>query len=676
MIENKTKYIILVVFCLLLLLVIIMLSAKDLNIFNAEKAETINNKADNSNYNAGDIANSNEGFKKGQTKSETKVNPHVQGNDMNDAEINKNSDESATKANSQKRNLTGNKNGTDINEGILFGTTTCNNKPLMGTKIKAIYSSGNAFSKAIKKGYQKETVSDEEGKYKFTLIPGCYMVAVHDSRCFANAPQVVNLQNGDRIEVNFDLKPIGNGKLNGVIKLSSQDDAVSLNNASILLVENAQPDRAPLRLKCRTNENGEFQFPYLPEKSKFDIYADIPGYASRVIRNTPSGKTDIQIEFNIKSAVLNGTVEKVKIDTPVLAVIELVPIRTAGENDSYTIFSDKQQTIKLEKGTLPQFFIEDIDPGKYDLRVTLPNRPYGILKNISLKEGETKEVNVSIPNAAKLSGNVYYTDDSNERSNRPATGAMVQITAEESIYGHRQVIADNSGNYSMENITPASYKITAIKGTMECMEGPRTINLREGDAEQLNFTFKSGAGITGRVQFSRNADYGNFEVIAEKTGGGRAKTKVAKNGYYSFSDFAPGSYIFTLIDAEGSGGMCMMRFYSIEEGKAYFIEFDFTNCVNFSGSACLEGKYVLNNTFSLANEEMAFICRLSSDGKINEDMIPAGAYTANFTYVDEAGKYWALRKTVDLTGSKFIDFDFKSEEKIETTTPSIHIPEK
>lgn len=168
------------------------------------------------------------------------------------------------------------------------------------------------------------------------------------------------------------------------------------------------------------------------------------------------------------------------------------------------------------------------------------NRATGLIYVVSGEAGV--QVIYDPPAPFSVSGQV--TDG----GGRPVAGISVAITSGPFGSLPISVLTDAAGKYFLPNLPAGIYTVRAVALDDEAAAfapAMRVVRLETGSARNINFLALSGPFIAGRVENREGVGISGVRITARKSTGQTVVAQTNANGFFGFSDLAPGTYTLT-----------------------------------------------------------------------------------------------------------------------------------
>ena len=396
--------------------------------------------------------------------------------------------------------------------GTINGTVTdSNGVPIQGALVEVLDDNGILIVSAATNASGQYTIN--------SLAPGMYQLRVKETN-FSTENLGFSINAGETKTINASLQP-SPGTLTGVV--TDNETGQPIPNASIRVVENQGTTVAT----AQTNSSGVYTIPSLaPGNYSVTIGAD--GYANKTLGASiqPGETTTLNAALEKLAGVLAGTISTVNGDPISGAVVNVlfnnVVIATAGTaiDGSYTITG--------------------LSPNSYSVIVSADGFQTQVI-GATIQARDTTDASVQLQaSPGNLTGTVR------DKGGQPISGATVTVR-QNSASGPvvKSTITDTSGNYTVTDLRPDQYAVTASAPSFEFAIGAATI--APNQTTTLNFLLQAvPRTITGTVT---DAQTGNpiagssIEVrIIDANGAIIATTFSDLNGNYTISRLSAGTY--------------------------------------------------------------------------------------------------------------------------------------
>ncbi len=235
---------------------------------------------------------------------------------------------------------------------------------------------------------------------------------------------------------------------------------------------------------------------------------------------------------------------------------------------------------------------------------------------VTVTSGNTVTLNFQLnPTAAgAITGQV--TDSS---TGAAISGATVS-------YSGGSTTTDSSGNYTLSNVAPGSYTVTAA--ATNYVSASSTASVTSGNATTLNFQLNPAPGNTPGMLQGRVTNISTGGAVSGATvsfSGGSTTTD--SSGNYSFSNVAPGTYTVTASHTGffnvthsvtlASGATATLNFAMATGGKIAGTVTDSSGAAISGASVTLTGGVISTTVHTTTN----------SSGAYNSNWMPVGTYT-------------------------------------------------
>lgn len=216
----------------------------------------------------------------------------------------------------------------------------------------------------------------------------------------------------------------------------------------------------------KDSKDGNFELSGLPEGS-FVIEATAQGFAPSysdrfdttqglattdiVVRMTQGGRLRGQVVDSYSGAGLAGS-EVVTLDNNFI------------EGDLFELFSALEPSGLTKTSVFTdadgRFEIERMTPGEYQIQVKVRGYSTVTMNDILIEDGKVTELPTQrLGKGARITGIVIGADNSS------MAGATVQLTPADpsQVQGHRQTRTDGEGRFTIDNVRPGSYELSAVR---------------------------------------------------------------------------------------------------------------------------------------------------------------------------------------------------------------------
>ncbi len=218
----------------------------------------------------------------------------------------------------------------------------------------------------------------------------------------------------------------------------------------------------------------------------------------------------------------------------------------------------RTQSLPTESG---EFEFKDLLPDLYQLAILANNSRHIIQKKVLLKEGETAEVPIQLPQGA-ISGSVR------SQTGDPLQGASIRVslqeprlTGSESAGRHAQramnlsalgpfaglIRSDQEGHYRADYLTDGAYQVEVKKEGFATQA--RYVTIENGLVfADLDFVLEKGGGLEGKVlRYESQSGIPYVQITLTRQGGSAPSRQFLSNeqGRFMIHGLAPGHYRVT-----------------------------------------------------------------------------------------------------------------------------------
>jgi hypothetical protein len=216
----------------------------------------------------------------------------------------------------------------------------------------------------------------------------------------------------------------------------------------------------------KDSKDGTFELSGLPEGS-FVIEASSEGFAPSFSEpfDTTQGlaTTDIVVRMS-RGGELRGQV----IDAYTGQGLAGAEIATLDNNyiegDLFELFSALEPTALTKTSVFAdadgRFAIELMTPGEYQVQVRVRGYSTVVTNDVLIVDGQVTELPTQrVAKGARIAGVVLSAD------NQPLAGSTVQLTPADAseVQGHRQTRTDGEGRFTLDNVRPGDYELSAMR---------------------------------------------------------------------------------------------------------------------------------------------------------------------------------------------------------------------
>jgi thermitase len=352
----------------------------------------------------------------------------------------------------------------------------------------------------------KTATTDAAGEYTITDVPlGTYEVTASKSG-YQTSSLTVTVASEDDAVADFSLNEvIVPGSIAGTV-------ADAANGSSIVGATVSDGTRT-----ATTDAAGEYTITDVPPGS-YEVTASKAGYQSSSLTvDVLSGTTavaDFSLDEVIVPGSITGSVTDAEDGSPIVGAMVTDGVRTATTDAA------------------GEYTIADVPPGSYE--VTASKAGYqGSSSTVTVLSGGTAVANFSLHEVivpGSITGSVTDAEDG-----APIFGATVSD-------GIRTTTTDATGEYTIADVPPGTYEVTASKAGYE--NSTSTVTVVSGGTAVKSFSLDEvilPGSITGSVT---DVEGGSPIVGAMVTDGTRTATTDG-SGEYTIADVPPGTYEVT-----------------------------------------------------------------------------------------------------------------------------------
>ncbi|MEQ1892920.1 MAG: carboxypeptidase-like regulatory domain-containing protein [Planctomycetota bacterium] len=216
----------------------------------------------------------------------------------------------------------------------------------------------------------------------------------------------------------------------------------------------------------KDSKDGAFELSGLPEGS-FVIEATSEGYAPSFSEpfDATQGLTTTDI---IVRMTLGGELRGQILDAYTGEGLAGAEVATLDNNfiegDLFELFSALEPTALTKVSVFTdaegRFAIERMTPGEYQVQIKVRGYSSLITNDVAIVDGQVTELPAQrLGKGARITGVVFSAE------NQPLAGATVQLTPADpsEVQGHRQTRTDGEGRFSLDNVRPGDYELSAMR---------------------------------------------------------------------------------------------------------------------------------------------------------------------------------------------------------------------
>lgn len=283
------------------------------------------------------------------------------------------------------------------------------------------------------------------------------------------------------------------------------------------------------RESTTTNANGTYLFSNI-NPGNFTIIASATDYETQAVGARLVNNQTTIIDFALLPT--NGIISA--ISGTVIDAITTLPISGATIN----ILQGTELIQTTTTNGVGFYSVSNLAPGNYIVQASAPAYQLQSI-GASVQLGVTTTVDFALQsNPGAIAGIVK-----NAVTNAPLAGALIEVFNGSVLVGFADT--NGSGNYTISDLTPGSYTVTASADTFQSQTVGASVT--SGVTTTVNFALRQPPGtIAGTVTdaATRNPIPGASITVFQ---GASLITSVLtdRNGQYSISDFAPGNYLVT-----------------------------------------------------------------------------------------------------------------------------------
>ena len=282
-------------------------------------------------------------------------------------------------------------------------------------------------------------------------------------------------------------EPIQNAKIlmQSVFRGDSRDHGDSL-------IHNALPQ------PVKTDANGEFVLPGLPQGATISLDVQGPGYAKEMRHSVPVSAK--RLEFRLKrEGRIEGRLTYAGTGTPVRrgAVVSfrgIYPTRGWGE---------------ARVNWRGNYRLKNVAPGTYSLGLNHGSEGWTVLAKefITVAEGQTVNVDLTLIRSGFITGRVTDQDTNEPIANHPIRLNDAARPEDSSLIDHH-AITDETGAYRFDAAPgqalvytnpPGGYRDIRQIGRSDIGQIQRRVDVVEGETVVVDFQFSRGVKLAGRV---------------------------------------------------------------------------------------------------------------------------------------------------------------------------------
>jgi len=450
---------------------------------------------------------------------------------------------------------------------------------------------GSAISGAQVSDGTRTDFTDPAGKYTIANVPPGHYQVVASKDGYESSSLTVTVVEGDTAIANLALsRIIVPGTITGAV--TDAEDGSGIVGATV-----TDGTRT-----ATTDASGKYTIADVPPGT-YQVTASKSGYHSSSSSVTVLAATTAVVDFSsneiVVFGIITGSVTDAEDGSPIVAAT----------------VSDGTRTVQTDAAG--QYIIDDVPPGTYQVVAGKEGYESSSL-TVTILAGDTAVVDLSLSEIivpGSISGTVTSAKDGSL-----VVGATVTD-------GTRTTTTDATGRYTIANVPPGTYQVTASKAGYH--SSTVTVTVLAGAAAVTDFSLSEiivPGSITGTVTSAKD---GSVIVGATVTDGTRTTT-TDPTGRYTIANVPPGTYQVT---AGKSGYQSSSLTVSVLSGTSAVANFQL-NEVIIPGS--------ITGTVTSAKDGSAIVGATVTDGTRTTTTDATGKYTiANVppgTYQVTAGK--------------------------------------
>ena len=299
--------------------------------------------------------------------------------------------------------------------------------------------------------------TDDVGTCLFeNLLPGYYYIKV-SKQGYSAGKQKVQLQEGES-EKNIRIV-LKKGRMLKIHAVDSQGRVVE--NAKISIRRGRYASR-PQYLD--TDSHGQCLFRDLPQETLL-LSIEAEGHSS--IRNKPilKDQKDVTVCLEDAGSIIGRLRDHNGNTIPEVRINARFQETESVENE----FIDHSQNrkVELEAG---YYRVKNLYPGRYDLIIIGPGMAAMTIKNVDVQAGEERDIGeIGLEPEGLISGRVI-----DDREGSPIRRASIRVEGKDKSSYSSHDLTDTDGHFSLKNLSPGNYTITAKKKNYRLLTIPDT----------------------------------------------------------------------------------------------------------------------------------------------------------------------------------------------------------
>ncbi|HET7712248.1 MAG TPA: carboxypeptidase-like regulatory domain-containing protein, partial [Thermoanaerobaculia bacterium] len=525
-----------------------------------------------------------------------------------------------------------------LNPGVeISGRVVRNSAGIEGVNVFGMSSEGG----------QTSAVTGPDGSFTLSdLTPGSMMVNISKQDEFIQQMRTINAPSKD---VLFEV-PAG-GRITGRVVDKTTKQPVTNFQAGLSRVRGGggMVFAGPPQLKSFTTDDGTFALEGVPSGQQ-TVVVHAAGYAEGRVPSiaVEEGKTvaDVTVEMD------RGTRVTGKVTGPDGAALSGATVRLAPQSMmGARIMSPTDPTTVTDASG--EYVLEGIEAGER----TFEFMQQGLISTQKTVQITGREVRVD----AQLSAGQRVTGQVVTQSGGPVADAMVSARSGASgSFSGRSARTDASGMFTLENLAPGRYTISASK---DGLPNGRVEDFDISSGAPLRIVLPAGGVVYGRVTGLEEADLRQTTVYARGAQGG-ASGSVDGSGNYRIEGAPTGTLrVSAAVESMGTRRSSPEKSVVLEGGGSVQLDLEFPADVVIRGRVTREGKPLAGARILFVNRDTG--SRMSADTSTDESGQYSVTGLTNGTYsvaVMDLQRMAPFNTSYEVRGSGSFDIDIRSAQ--------------